>query len=113
MAISRRDLLVTTAGLAAGAAGAKILGPGPAFAQADLKFEPEAGASLRLLRWSKFVQGDEALWNANTKKFTEAPGVEVSSHNQAWEDVLPTAAVAAHVGSGPALLLARFGITHQ
>src|SRR3546814_12284610 len=99
MAISRRDLLVTTAGLAAGAAGAKILGPGPAFAQADLKFEPEEGASLRLLRWSKFVQGDEDLWNANTKKFTEATGVEVRIDNEAWEDVRPKAAVAANVRS--------------
>src|SRR3546814_3376970 len=108
MAISRRDLLVTTAGLAAGAAGAKILGPGPAFAQADLKFEPEEGASLRLLRWSKFVQGDEDLWNANTKKFTEATGVEVRIDNEAWEDVRPKAAVAANVGSGPDIILGWF-----
>src|SRR3546814_13739330 len=108
MAISRRDLLVTTAGLVAGAAGAKILGPGPAFAQADLKFEPEEGASLRLLRWSKFVQGDEDLWNANTKKFTESTGVEVRIDNEAWEDVRPKAAFAANFSSGPYLILCWF-----
>lgn len=113
MAISRRDLLVTTAGLAAGAAGAKILGTGPAFAQADLKFEPEEGASLRLLRWSKFVQGDEDLWNANTKKFTEATGVQVRIDNEAWEDVRPKAAVAANVGSGPDIILGWFDDPHQ
>jgi multiple sugar transport system substrate-binding protein len=113
MGISRRDLLVTTAGLAAGAAGAKILGPGRALAQADLTFEPEEGASLRLLRWSKFVQGDEDLWIANTKKFTEATGVQVRIDNEAWEDVRPKAAVAANVGSGPDIILGWFDDPHQ
>src|SRR3546814_13841022 len=100
MAISRRDLLVTTAGLAAGAAGAKILGPGPAFAQADLKFEPEEGASLRLLRWSTFVQGDEDLWNANTKTLTEAHGCEVRNKNEARTAGSPQAAAAPKGRSG-------------
>src|SRR3546814_17637940 len=112
MAISRRDLLVTTAGLAAGAAGAKILGPGPAFAKADLKFEPEEGASLRLLRWSKFVQGDEDTWHANPKKFTEATGVEVRIANEAWEDVRPQVAVSDHAAYGPCTILGSVAAGH-
>ena len=105
MSISRRDLLKTGAGLAIGA-GTGLLGAGPAFAQAPtLKYEPEKGAQLRLLRWSKFVQGDEDLWNANTKKFTEATGVPVRIDSESWEDVRPKAAVAANVGSGPDIIL--------
>ena len=41
----------------------------PAFAQ-DLSFTPEDGAELRVLRWNKFVQGDEDQWKANTETFT-------------------------------------------
>src|SRR3546814_15650432 len=108
MAISGRDLLVTTAGLAAAAAGAKILGPGPAFAQADLKFEPEEGASLRQLRWSKFVQGAEHLCNANPKNFTEVTGVEVRIHNTAWEDVRLKPAAAATAAAATDIILAWF-----
>src|SRR3546814_1635372 len=73
------------------------------------------------IRWSaqelgvtlKFVQGDEDLWNANTKKFTEATGVEVRIDNEAWEDVRPKAAVAANVGSGPDIILGWFDDPHQ
>src|SRR3546814_6653634 len=69
--------------------------------------------SSDLRRWSKFVQGDEDLWNANTKKFTEATGVEVRIDNEAWEDVRPKAAVAANVGSGPDIILGWFDDPHQ
>ena len=69
--ITRRDLLAGAAGLAA----ASTLGM-PAFAQAPT-YTPEDGASLRLLRWVPFVKGEEEAWNANTKAFTEATGVEV------------------------------------
>ena len=114
MSISRRDLLKTGAGLAIGVAGAGLLGANPARAQAPtLKYEPEKGAQLRLLRWSKFVQGDEDLWNANTKKFTEATGVPVRIDNESWEDVRPKAAVAANVGSGPDVILGWFDDPQQ
>ena len=44
-------------------------------AQAAPTYTPEAGASLRLLRWVPFVTGEEEAWNANTAAFTEATGV--------------------------------------
>ena len=110
MSISRRDLLKTGAGFV----GAGLLGVDAARAQAPtLKYEPEKGAQLRLLRWSKFVQGDEDLWNANTKKFTEATGVPVRIDNESWEDVRPKAAVAANVGSGPDIILGWFDDPQQ
>ena len=60
---SRRDLLKIGAGAAVGAAAGGIVRPSVA---ADLALTPEPGASLRVLRWSQFVQGDIDLWMANT-----------------------------------------------
>jgi multiple sugar transport system substrate-binding protein len=69
-------------------------------------YEIESGASLRVLRPSKFVQGDETLFLENTKKFTEETGVEVIVDSEGWEDLRPKTAVAANVGSGPDVVLA-------
>jgi len=109
MKFTRRSVIQTAAGLAAGAIG---LAGRPAFAQ-DLKYKPEEGATLRLLRWSPFVKGDEDQWLANTKRFTEATGVEVKVDKESWEDIRPKAAVAANVGSGPDLMLVWFDDPHQ
>jgi multiple sugar transport system substrate-binding protein len=111
MTIKRRTFLASTAGLA-GMAGLHGLGFRPAFAQ-EPTYTPEPGASLRLLRWSPFVQGDEDAWLANTKKFTEATGVEVRIDKESWEDIRPKAAVAANVGSGPDMVLCWFDDPHQ
>src|SRR4051812_19199381 len=106
MTLSRRDLLLGTAGLAA---GTQLMGGLPAFAQgAAPSYKPEAGASLRVLRWTPFVKGDEDSWLANTKKFTDATGVEVRVDKESWEDIRPKAAVAANVGSGPDVMLVWF-----
>lgn len=112
MTMNRRDLLMASAGLAAGAAGLGLAGSRSAFAQ-EPSYTPEPGASLRLLRWSPFVQGDEDAWLANTKKFTEATGVEVRVDKESWEDIRPKAAVAANVGSGPDMMLVWFDDPHQ
>ncbi|MBV5325442.1 MAG: carbohydrate ABC transporter substrate-binding protein, partial [Rhodospirillaceae bacterium] len=112
MSFTRRDLLKTTAGIGAASLAPSLLGGRKAFAQ-DLSYKPEEGASLRLLRWSPFVKGDEAAWLANTKKFTEATGVEVRVDKESWEDIRPKAAVAANVGSGPDLMMVWFDDPHQ
>ena len=110
----RRDFLKATAGVAAGGA----LGTGSALftveAQAQqYKVTPEKGAKLRVLRWKRFVQGDEDTWAANTKKFAEASGVEVRIDAEGWEDVRPKAAVAANVGSGPDIIIGTYEDAHQ
>ncbi|MDX8520789.1 ABC transporter substrate-binding protein [Mesorhizobium dulcispinae] len=112
MKFTRRDVIRTTAGAAAGALGSRLIGS-PAIAQEGLKYKPEDGAKLRLLRWSPFVQGDEDQWLKNTKRFTEATGVEVRVDKESWEDIRPKAAVAANVGSGPDLMLVWFDDPHQ
>src|SRR6201746_916754 len=79
--------------------------PGP-------RYIPEKDAKLRVLRWKRFVQGDEDVWLANTKKFTELSGVEIRVDSEGWEDVRPKAAVAANVGSGPDIICGTFEDSH-
>jgi multiple sugar transport system substrate-binding protein len=112
MKFTRRDVIRTTAAAAAGVVGSRLLGR-PAFAQTAPTYTPESGATLRLLRWSPFVQGDEDQWLANTKRFTDATGVQVRVDKESWEDIRPKAAVAANVGSGPDLMLVWFDDAHQ
>ena len=111
--ITRREFLKTTAG----AAAATSVGVGSALwtpeAYAQGKWVPEKGAKLRVLRWKRFVQGDEDLWMENTKKFTAKTGIEVRVDNEGWEDVRPKAAVAANVGSGPDIIVGWFDDPHQ
>ncbi|HSQ82605.1 MAG TPA: twin-arginine translocation signal domain-containing protein, partial [Casimicrobiaceae bacterium] len=52
----RRKFLKTSAGVAAGAAVGPLIFVKDASAQ--WKNTPEKGAQLRVLRWSRFVQGD-------------------------------------------------------
>jgi multiple sugar transport system substrate-binding protein len=106
MSFSRRDFLKTTGGIAVGAA----LGESQ---RAQGQVTPEAGAKLRVLRWKRFVQGDEDAWMANTKKFSERTGIEVRVDNENWEDIRPKAAVAANIGTGPDIILSTNDDSHQ
>jgi multiple sugar transport system substrate-binding protein len=103
---NRRKFLESSAGVAAVAsvgAGTAVFSP---LAQAQtLAFKPEKDAKLRVLRWSRFVQGDIDAYMINVKKFTEKTGVEVRVDNEGWEDVRPKAAVAANTGAGPDIIL--------
>ncbi|MEY2686950.1 MAG: hypothetical protein RL375_1148 [Pseudomonadota bacterium] len=102
---NRRRFLEGSAGLAA----ASTLGAGALFAPAvhaqALSFKPEKGAKLRVLRWSRFVQGDIDQYMKNVAAFTAKTGIEVRVDNEGWEDVRPKAAVAANTGAGPDIIL--------
>ncbi len=68
MTFKRRDFLTASAAVA-GMAGLSPFGIRPSFAQAaEPVYKPEEGASLRLLRWTPFVKGDEDAWLANTSE---------------------------------------------
>jgi multiple sugar transport system substrate-binding protein len=109
MTISRRNVLSGAAGLAVGVVSTHLGGSVFAFAQRSRpSYTPEPGASLRVLRWTPFVKGDEEQWIANTRKFTEQTGVEIRIDNESWEDIRPKAAVAASVGAGPDIMLVWF-----
>jgi len=108
--ITRRRFLQASA-LAGATLGAPMLAR-ESYAQ-ELSFKPEPGAKLRVLRWKRFVQGDEDQWMANTRAFTAKTGVEVKVDNENWEDLRPKAAVAANVGSGPDIILSTNDDSHQ
>jgi len=98
----RRDFLKISAGLAAGAAAPLVW---VKHAHAQWNNAPEKGARLRVLRWSRFVQGDIDQYLANVKKFEAKYGIPVRVDNETWEDVRPKAAVAANTGAGPDIIL--------
>ena len=105
--INRRRFLESSAGVATVATigtGSAIFSP-LAFGQSTMAFKPEKGAKLRVLRWSRFVQGDIDAYMVNVKKFIDKTGIEVRVDNEGWEDVRPKAAVAANTGAGPDIIL--------
>ncbi len=113
--INRRDFLKISAGrrrrsALGGGAGATRRAKRR---RSTCNLKPEKGAKLRVLRWKRFVQGDEDMWAANTKKFTEKTGIEVRVDAEGWEDVRPKAAVAANVGSGPDIIISTIEDAHQ
>ena len=103
--MKRRDFLKVSAGVAAGAAAPMTWVKD---AHAQWSGAPEKDAKLRVLRWSRFVQGDIDQYMANVKKFTEKYGVEVRVDSESWEDVRPKAAVAANTGAGPDIVLGTY-----
>jgi multiple sugar transport system substrate-binding protein len=109
----RRDFLRLAAALAVG--GSSVSGDARAQgAKAPvLNLKPEKGARLRVLRWKRFVQGDEDVWMRNTEKFAQTTGIPVRIDNESWEDVRPKAAAAANLGSGPDIIIGFFDDPHQ
>ena len=110
---TRRDALKIGVGAAALGAGGTLIGGETAQAQATLSYKLEKGAALRVLRPSRFVQGDETMWLENTKKYTQATGIEVKVENEGWEDLRPKSAVAANVGKGPDVVFGWYDDAHQ
>jgi multiple sugar transport system substrate-binding protein len=100
--MKRRDFLKASAGVAAGAAAPMLWIKD---ANAQWSGAPEKGAKLRVLRWSRFVQGDIDQYMINVKKFEAKYGIDVRVDNESWEDVRPKAAVAANTGAGPDIIL--------
>jgi len=101
--MERRDILKATAAVGTAATVGPLIWVKDA--QAQWSNTPEKGAKLRVLRWKRFVQGDEDQYLANVKKFSEKYGIEVRVDAEGWEDVRPKAAVAANTGAGPDIIL--------
>src|SRR6476659_2503437 len=103
---NRRKFLEGSATVAAAASiggGAAVFAP--AVHAQNVALKPEKDAKLRVLRWSRFVQGDIDQYMKNVAAFTAKTGVEVRVDNEGWEDVRPKAAVAANTGAGPDIIL--------
>ena len=102
--IVRRDALKALGAAALAASGGMTLRQRNA-AAAETRYPLEQGAQLKVLRWKRFVQGDEDLWNANTRKFTEQTGVPVQVESVNGEELRPKGAMAASVGAGPDIIM--------
>ena len=105
MTITRRHLGQASFGVA-GLAAAGLLGHGaqaavPVADVPPLNLPVEKGASLRVLRPSKFVDPDETIFRENTKRFADQNGIQVRVDFSAWEDLRPQTAVTANTGAGP------------
>lgn len=104
---TRRDAFRIGAGGIGAVAVGGMLGSRPAQAAipiADVappKQPIEAGATLRVIRPTKFVDPDETVWNENTAKFQKETGVAVRTDFVGWEDIRAQVAVAARTGAGP------------
>ena len=107
---TRRNVLKAGAALA-GASAADLALFAQAWAQAS-PFKPEAGATLQLLRWKRFVQAEEDAFMGLVANFTKATGVEVKVINESLADVQPKASVAANTNQGPDLFWGLYSLPH-
>ncbi len=106
--LTRRHSLQLGAGLFAASALA------PAAARAEIKvadvkppsFPLEKGAQLHVLRPTKYIDADETIFLANSKRFTEQSGVAVKVDFVNWPDMPTQTAVAANTGAGPDIIVA-------
>ena len=109
--LTRRDFL--KAGAAAVVAGPALVAAAKSWAASAMKWEPEQGAELRVLRWKRFVQSEGEGFLAAMDAFTKATGVKIRVDSEGFEDLRPKAAVAASVGSGPDIIWGIHADAHQ
>ena len=104
--ISRRTALTAGSGAIAAAALPGFQASAIPIANVELpKLPIENGATLRVLRPTKFLDPDEVIFRENIKKFTEKTGVAVRVDFVGWEDLRPQTAVSANTGAGPDVIV--------
>jgi len=100
--LTRRGAITASAAMIAGTAAAQNI---IAANVSPPALPLEANARLRVLRPARFVDPDEAIFNANTRRFTQATGIEVHVDYVAWADMPAQTAVVANTGQGPDIVL--------
>lgn len=99
--ITRRRAVALGAGLAAASLLDFKASALPITETAPPRLPIENGATLRVLRPTKFVDNDEVIFRENIKAFSEQMKVPVRVDFVGWEDLRPQTAVAANTGAGP------------
>jgi multiple sugar transport system substrate-binding protein len=107
---TRRDALKVLGATAL--AGAASVSARQANAAAELRYPPEKGASLKVLRWKSFVQPGEDQFQLNTRSFVQKTGVNVSLESVALPDVPAKAALAAQLNAGPDIGFGLYDLPH-
>ena len=108
--LTRRGALKLGAGAAA--ASAWLGTTQSAAAAVDLRFAPEPGATLNVLRWDAFVPGEEVAWSEMTKQFSEQTGVAVSLESVPWPSVQGRTSEAVRAGGGPDIIFGFYDVPH-
>ncbi len=104
--ITRRTALIASAAAMATAALPNFaMSAIPTANVSPPKLPLENGATLRLLRPTKFLDPDEVIFRANLAKFTAQTGVPVRVDFVGWEDLRPQVGVAANTGAGPDIVV--------
>lgn len=109
--MSRRGVLKSGLALAGASTAANLAVFSAAWAQQNA-WKPEAGASLQLLRWKRFIQSEEDGFMRLVEAFTKATGVSVKVINESLDDVQPKASVAANTGQGPDMFWGLYSLPH-
>ena len=81
---------------------------GAAIPRADIeppRLPIEPGASLRIIRPSRFVEPDEVIFRQNAQRFAELHKIQVRTDFVGWEDIRAQTAVAANTGTGPDVVI--------
>lgn len=94
--------------LGTGAAAALLATTRSAGAAVDLRFSPEPGAALKVLRWDPFVPGEAVAWTEMTEQFSAQTGVAISLESAPWPSVQGRASEAIQAGSGPDIIFAFY-----
>ena len=100
--LTRRGSMAAAAALITGQASGQSI---PTAAVTAPRLTTEPGARLRILRPARFVEPDEVIFNANTRRFTERTGIEVRIDYVGWDDMPAQTAVAANTGQGPDVIV--------
>ncbi|NJS14871.1 MAG: extracellular solute-binding protein [Sphingopyxis sp.] len=111
--LTRRSALKGGAGLmGAGALAGSGFGDfAKAWAQ-TAPWKPEAGATLNLMRWRRFVVAEDEAFNKIVAAFTAATGVRVAVTSESFDDMQPKASVAANTGTGPDIFWSLYSTPH-
>lgn len=81
------------------------LAPVPVQDTPEPRLPIESGATLRVIRPSRFVEADEVVFRANAERFTQKYNVPLRVDFVGWEDLRPQLAVTANTGTGPDIAL--------
>src|SRR5215471_5222294 len=111
--LTRRTLVKGGTAVAAASAlsGPALLEWSKAWAQ-NAPWKPEPGAQLSMLRWKSFVQAEDDAFVKLLEAFTQATGVKGAIAREAYEDLPPTASVAANTGAGPDWFCGLYSLPH-
>lgn len=110
----RRSLLKGSAAAFAAAAtmsADQMLGTAKAWAQ-TAPWKPEAGASINMLRWKRFVEAEDVAFMKIVDAFQKATGVKINVSNESFDDIQPKASVAANTGQGLDMVWGLYSLPH-